>query len=175
MELQFLYALQELHNPILDKIMIFITNLGNAGIFWICLGLLLLAIPKTRKCGGCMLLAMALTFILGNLILKNVIARPRPFSIATEVGLKIPRPGEYSFPSGHTMNAFSGATTIFLFYKNPGVIALVLAAMIAFSRMYLFVHYPTDILGGMVLGIVDALLIFRLTSKNGCVKLNGNK
>lgn len=175
MELQFLYTLQELHNPILDKIMIFITNLGNAGIFWICLGLLLLVIPKTRKCGICMLLAMALTFILGNLILKNVVARPRPFTVATEIALKIPQPGEYSFPSGHTMNAFSGATTIFLFYRKPGVAALVLAALIAFSRMYLFVHYPTDILGGVVLGIVDALLIFRLTSKKGCVKLNGNK
>lgn len=175
MELQFLYMLQEWHSPIPDKIMIFITNLGNGGVFWICLGLVLFAIPKTRKCGGCMLLAMALTFILGNLILKNVVARPRPFTIATEVGLKIPRPREYSFPSGHTMNAFSGATTIFLFYKKTGVAALILAALIAFSRMYLFVHYPTDILGGMILGIVDALLIFQLTSKKGCVKLNSNK
>lgn len=174
MELQFLYMLQEWHTPVLDKIMVFITNLGNAGTFWICLGLVLAIVPKTRKCGICMLLAMALTFILGNLILKNVVARPRPFTIATEVGLKIPRPGEYSFPSGHTMNAFSGATSIFLFYKKPGVVALVLATAIAFSRMYLFVHYPTDILAGMILGIVDALLIFRLTSKRGCVKLNSN-
>ncbi|MBQ7920580.1 MAG: phosphatase PAP2 family protein [Lachnospiraceae bacterium] len=155
--------------------MVFITTLGNAGIFWICLGLLLLAVPRTRKCGGCMLLSMALTFILGNLILKNMVARPRPFTVATDIVLKIPQPGEYSFPSGHTMNSFTAATTVFLFYKKSGIAAFVLAALIAFSRMYLFVHYPTDILGGIVLGIVDALLIFRLTSKKGCVKLNSNK
>lgn len=175
MELQFLYALQELQHPLLDKIMIFITSLGNGGIFWICLGLVFAMIPKTRKCGICMLLSMALTYVLGNLILKNLVARPRPFTIATEIGLKIPRPGEYSFPSGHTMNAFSAATSIFLFYKRTGIAALVLAALIAFSRMYLFVHYPTDVLGGMLLGIVDALLIFRLTSGSACVKFNGNK
>ena len=175
MELNFLYALQEWHTPILDKIMIFITTLGNGGIFWICLGLALAVIPKTRKCGICMLLSMALTFILGNLVIKNIVARPRPFTIATEIALKIPQPGEYSFPSGHTMNSFTAAATVFLFYKKPGIAAFVLAALIAFSRMYLFVHYPTDILAGMVLGIVDALLIFRLTSKKGCVKLNSNK
>ena len=175
MELQFLYALQELHHPILDKIMICITTLGNGGVFWICLGLVLAIVARTRKCGICMLLSMALTFVLGNLILKNVVARPRPFTIATEIVLKIPQPGEYSFPSGHTMNSFTAATTLFLFYKKPGILALILAVLIAFSRMYLFVHYPTDILAGMILGIVDALLIFRLTSKKGCVKLNSNK
>ena len=175
MELQFLYMLQEWHSPILDKLMIFITTLGNAGVFWVCLGIVLAVIPKTRRCGICMIFAMALTFILGNLIIKNVVARPRPFSLATDIVLKIPQPGEYSFPSGHTMNAFSGATTIFLFYRKPGVAAFVLASLIAFSRMYLFVHYPTDILAGAVWGIVDALVIFRLTSKKGCVKLSSNK
>ncbi len=175
MELQFLYALQELHTPILDKIMIFITALGNGGIVWICLGLILAVVPKTRKCGICMLLSMAMTFVLGNLVIKNLVARPRPFTIATEIALKIPQPREYSFPSGHTMNSFTAATALFLYYKKPGVAAFVLAALIAFSRMYLFVHYPTDILGGILLGIMDALLIFRLTSKRGCVKLNSNK
>lgn len=162
MELQFLYWLQELHNPIPDRIMIFITSLGNGGIFWICLGVILAFIPKTRKCGISMLLAMALTFVLGNLILKNVVARPRPFTVATDVVLKIPRPGEYSFPSGHTMNSFAAATTIFLYYRKAGIGALILASLIAFSRMYLFVHYPTDILAGMLLGIVDAWIVFRI-------------
>lgn len=175
MELEFLYALQELHNPVLDKIMIFITSLGNAGIVWILLGLVLAFIPKTRKCGTCMLLAMAVTFILGNLVIKNLVARPRPFTVATDIVLKVPTPGEYSFPSGHTMNSFTAATTLFLFYKKPGAAAFLLAALIAFSRMYLFVHYPTDILAGVILGVVDALVIFRLTSKKGCVKLNSNK
>lgn len=175
MELEFLYALRELYHPVLDKIMIFITTLGNGGFFWIGMGLVLAILPKTRKCGICMLLSMALTFVVGNLILKNLVARPRPFTIATEVALKIPRPGEYSFPSGHTMNSFTAAVSIFLFYKRPGVAALVLAGLIAFSRMYLFVHYPTDILGGILLGTLDAFLIFRLTSKRACVKLNNNK
>ncbi len=160
MELEFLYALQEWHAPILDKLMIMITTLGNGGVFWICLGVVLAIVPKTRKCGVCMLISMALTFVLGNLILKNVVARPRPFTVATDIVLKIPKPGEYSFPSGHTMNSFTASTTIFMFYKKPGVVALALAVLIAFSRMYLFVHYPTDILAGMVLGIVDAWFVF---------------
>ena len=175
MELQILYAISEWHSPILDKIMIFITSLGNAGVFWLCLSIILAIIPRTRRCGICMLLSMALTFILGNLILKNVVARPRPFTVATEVVLKIAKPLEYSFPSGHTMSAFSAATALFLFHKRWGVAALLLAAAIGFSRMYLFVHYPTDILAGVVLGCVDALLIFRLTYKKGCVRLNNNK
>lgn len=160
MELQILHAIQGMHNEILDPVMIGVSALGNAGLIWILLALLLLCIPRTRKCGGMMLAAMALSFLLGNIILKNLIARGRPFTEDTSVSLLIREPGEYSFPSGHTLNGFTAATTIFLHYRKPGILALLFAGLIAFSRMYLFVHYPTDILAGIILGAADALLVY---------------
>lgn len=160
MELEILHWIQNLHMDWLDPIMIFVTMLGEGGIVWIVLALALLFFPKTRRCGGMMLGVMAFSFLLGNLILKNIIARGRPFTVDTTVSLLIKEPGEYSFPSGHTLNGFSAATMLFLHFHGPGIAAFVLAGIIAFSRMYLFVHYPTDILGGLILGVVDALVIY---------------
>ena len=159
MELQILHMIQNLHAEWLNPIMIFVTKIAENGEVWILLSIILAIIPKTRKCGLTMMASMALTFLLGNVILKNVIARPRPCAVDSSVKLLIPFPGEYSFPSGHSSNGFSAATVIFAYYHKAGVFALLGAAVIAFSRMYLFVHYPTDILGGMLLGILDACLM----------------
>lgn len=160
MELQILHMLQELHAEWLDPVMILLSTLGNAGLIWIALSVVL-AIPKrTRVCAFTMMGAMALSFLLGNIMIKNLVARPRPFMVDASVMLLIPQPGEYSFPSGHTLNGFTAATVIFLYYKKAGVLALLFAGAIAFSRMYLFVHYPTDILAGMLLGIVDAVITY---------------
>ena len=104
------------------------------------------------------MIAMAITYLVGNLFLKNVIARPRPCAVDNSVILKIPFPSEYSFPSGHSSNGFAGAVTIFCYYRRAGLLSLLMAALIAFSRLYFFVHYPTDILGGILLGTLDALL-----------------
>lgn len=171
MELQFLHMIQGLHNEILDKIMIVLSALGEGGIFWIALSVVLAIPKKTRRCGITMMISMAFTFILGNLMLKNLIARPRPFTVDTSVNLIVPIPREYSFPSGHTMNGFTAATSIFLYYKKAGIGALVFAAAIAFSRMYLFVHYPTDILGGIIIGVLDAVLSYYLV-RHFAKKLN---
>lgn len=159
MELQILHMIQNLHADWLNPIMIFVTKIGENGEVWILLSIILAIIPKTRKCGLTMMASMALTFLLGNVILKNVIARPRPCAVDDSVKLLIPFPGEYSFPSGHSSNGFAAATVIFAYYHKPGIAALLLATVIAFSRMYLFVHYPTDILGGILLGILDACLM----------------
>lgn len=160
-EFSILYAIQELHNPILDQIMIFITTLGDAGLFWIGVGLVCLIMKKHRTMGWKVLLSMLITFIIGNLILKNVIARPRPFAVEPEVLdlLIISQPGEYSFPSGHTMNGFTAATAMFLCNKKIGIPALILAGVIAFSRLYHFVHFPTDIIGGICVGCGVAILV----------------
>ncbi|MBQ8624931.1 MAG: phosphatase PAP2 family protein [Agathobacter sp.] len=160
-EFSFLYALQEIHNPILDQIMIFITTLGDGGLLWIAIGIICLFMTKHRKMGLQVLLSMLVTFIIGNLILKNVIARPRPFAVDPEALslLIIPQPGEYSFPSGHTMNGFTAAFTLFFNNKKIGIPALILATLIAFSRMYHFVHYPTDIIGGLCVGLGVAILM----------------
>lgn len=167
MELAFLHMLQELHQDWLNAVMIFFTTIGEGGICWIVLSVILALFPKTRKCGFTMMAAMAVTFLIGNVILKNVIARPRPCEVDKSVTLLIPFPSEYSFPSGHTSNGFAAAATLFLYYRGPGIGALFTAAVIAFSRMYLFVHYPSDIAAGMVLGTLDACLIFFLFRKFG--------
>lgn len=158
MELQILHAIQGIHQEWLTEILRFFTTMGESGLVWIAIAIVLTCIPKTRKCGLTMMIAMAITYLVGNLFLKNVIARPRPCAVDTSVILKIPFPSEYSFPSGHTSNGFAGAVTIFSYYRMAGILSLIMAAVIAFSRLYFFVHYPTDILGGIVLGTLDALL-----------------
>lgn len=165
MELEILHAIQGMHQEWLNPVMIFLSAIGEMGLVWIIISMILACVPGTRKCGLSMMAAMALSFLLGNCLLKNIIARPRPFSVDTSVIMLVPYPSEYSFPSGHTLNGFTAAVTIFLYYRKAGIAAIFLAAAIAFSRMYLFVHYPTDILGGMVLGILDACLVYFLMNK----------
>lgn len=165
MELDFLYLLQNLHNDLLNTIMVFITSLGDGGIVWLSMAVVMLVFKKTRLCGITIMAGMALSLLLGNLFLKNVIARPRPCAVDSTVKLLIPYPSEYSFPSGHTLHGFTAATAIFLYFKKAGIGALLLAAAIAFSRMYLFVHYPTDILGGILLGILDAMIAYTIVQK----------
>ena len=163
MELSILHLLQQIHTPWLDSLMIFITRLGDEGIFWITLAVIMLFFKKTRSCGIFLLLSMGICMVVGNWGLKNIIGRPRPFVADPSVVLKIPAPGEAgSFPSGHTMHGFTAATVIFLHFKKPGIAALVLASLIAFSRMYLFVHYPTDIIGGILVGVGVALFVVKV-------------
>lgn len=158
-EFSILYALQELHNPIMDAIMVFITTLGDDGLFWIAVGIVCLFFKKHRKMGLQVLLSMLFTFIIGNLILKNVFARPRPCDIDTAVAMLISRPHGHSFPSGHSMNGMVAAVALFLNNRKIGIPALILATLIGFSRMYLFVHFPTDVLGGFAVAIVVALAV----------------
>ena len=160
MEFEILYAINNLHNPILDKIMVAITSLGNGGLIWIAIAVFLLFIRKTRKCGILMLISMVMGLILGNGILKNLIARERPCWIDQSIPLLIPNPHDFSFPSGHTLASFEATVMIFLHNKKWGYISLVLAILIAFSRMYLFVHFPTDIICGMALGTLISILVY---------------
>lgn len=165
MELNILYEIQKLHSDWLDPIMIFFTNLTNHGEIWIAIAVILLCFKKTRKCGLTMGVALILMQICGNVILKQIFTRSRPCWIDPSVTLLIECPTSYSFPSGHTYSSFAGAFTIFYYHKKAGGFALLLASIIAFSRMYLFVHYPTDILGGILFGLGTALLAVLLVKK----------
>lgn len=160
MDFEILYAINNMHNPVLDKIMVAITTLGNGGIIWIVIAVLLICIKKTRKCGILMLVSMFIGVIIGNVILKNLIARDRPCWIVSNIALLIENPTDYSFPSGHTLASFEAAVIIFLHNKKWGIISLIFAVLIAFSRMYLFVHFPTDIIGGAVLGTLISILVY---------------
>ena len=163
MEIQILDWLQKLHTPVLDKIMCLITRLGDAGILWILLAAVLLLIPKTRKGGLILAGALVVDALLCNVILKPLVARIRPYDVNTAVQLLVSKPVDYSFPSGHTVASF--ASVVALFMAEEGKLwkpALVLAVLIAFSRLYLYVHYPTDVLGGLILGLIAGYLGSRL-------------
>jgi len=142
----------------LDVIVPWITFLGDEGIIWILAGVALLFSKKHRKNGVVLLLGLLLGSIIGNEILKPIIARDRPCAIDPTVQLLIDRPSSFSFPSGHTTSSFVGAAVLMKTDKRFGIPALVVACLIAFSRMYLFVHFPTDILAGIVLGTVIGVL-----------------
>lgn len=158
-EFDFLYALQNIHNPVLDKIMIVLSTIGDAGLLWIGVAILLICMKKYRKCGLQVAVAMLLTFIVGNLILKNMIHRDRPCWIDPSITLLVKSPSDFSFPSGHSMNGFTASVSILLCDKKLGIAAVILAAAIAFSRLYNFVHFPTDVIAGIVIGIVSALFV----------------
>ena len=143
-----------------------ITSLGDAGWFWIALGVLFLCFKKTRKTGITALLSLGIGFLITNLCLKNMIARPRPFDIYAQILPLIERPTDYSFPSGHTCASFACALVCFrMLPKKFGVCTVILAAMIAFSRMYLGVHYPGDVLGGFLAGLTASVLAYHLVVK----------
>lgn len=137
-----------------------ITSLGNGGRFWIGLSVLLLIPKKTRKAGIAALLAMILNLLFTNVVLKNMVARIRPYEVIAGLRILIDPEKSFSFPSGHTACSFAAA---YAYYrcstqKRWGIAALVLAGLIGFSRLYVGVHYPTDVIGGALIGIFAAWL-----------------
>lgn len=142
-----------------------ITFFGEYGIGWILIALTLLCFKKTRRIGWTMGIALLVGVLLGEAFLKNVIARPRPFTLWPEMTLLIPEPHGFSCPSGHTTSSFAAATGIFLYNKKWGTVALVWAVLIGFSRMYFTVHYLTDVLFGIVLGISCGILADKAVKK----------
>lgn len=151
-------------NPFLDAVMPFITNLAAGGVIWIVLAIVLLCIKSERRTGIAVSAALFIGFIVCNVLLKNIVARTRPFDISTAIQLLITRPADFSFPSGHTTSSFAAASAL-LMRRNRylGIPAIILAAVIAFSRLYLYVHYPSDVLAGVVAGVLAAAVSCLLT------------
>ncbi len=149
--------------PFLDAVMPVITVLGDGGIFWIALAVLLLFFPKYRRIGLSMGVSLLIGLLLCNVTLKPLIARIRPYDyqlehFGKEIALLISAQHDFSFPSGHTIASFEAAVAITLHNKKLGIPALVLACLIAFSRLYLYVHYPTDVLASVIMGTAVAFL-----------------
>lgn len=164
-----------LRNPVLTQIVTIITRLGDKGMIWILISGVLMLFPKTRKIGAASLAALLGSYLINNLWLKNLIARGRPFDCIPGLIPLIHKPEDFSFPSGHTGSSFAAA---WVFYRNLprryGIPALILACLIGFSRLYLGVHYPSDVLAGMLIGIGIAYLTEKLLlGKRG--PLNGRK
>jgi undecaprenyl-diphosphatase len=156
------WILGHLHSEIMDHLMPLLTSFGDRGAVWILLSLVLLLLPKERPKGVQILLALGLSFLLSNLLLKNLIGRTRPFDVVTGIELLIKAPLDYSFPSGHTSASFAAVTVLMMSRWKGRYFALGLAVLIAFSRLYLYVHYPTDVLAGVIVGVGAGYLASKL-------------
>ena len=159
--------IQENLRGIMDPIWIGITHLGDDGILWIALGILLLFFKKTRPTGFTMLTSLLINFVIVNVTLKDLIARPRPFVVNEMIKPLVGGVNKYtSFPSGHTSGSFSAMFALYRWVpKKIGIPALVLAGLIAISRWYVGVHYPTDVLGGFVIGFMCSIWAYYLVKR----------
>lgn len=149
----------------LDFIIPKITRLGDAGILWIILTVIFLLTKKYRKTGIVMAIALAVDLICCNIIIKPLVARTRPYDINTAVKLLIPAQIDYSFPSGHTAASFASAAAMYYSGCRFWTAALVMAVIIGFSRLYLYVHFPTDVLAGALLGVLFGYIGFKIFQK----------
>lgn len=159
-----------LQSGFMDTIMPLITMLGDGGIFWIVCSVLFMCFPKTRRMGLAMGIAMAMGLLICNMILKPWVGRMRPYDYQIDIlgktwndllvggKLLVDIPHDYSFPSGHTIACFEASVAIMLSNKKLGIPALIIAVLVAFSRMYLYVHYPTDVIASIFLGSLFAVI-----------------
>ncbi|MBQ4340285.1 MAG: phosphatase PAP2 family protein [Firmicutes bacterium] len=155
---------ENLRTDFLDSAVPYITSLGDKGWFWICAACALIIIPKTRKIGIAAGIALIFSLLITNMTLKPLVERIRPYDINTAVELLIRPPSDYSFPSGHTSASFAAASAIFFMDKKIGIPALILAAVIGLTRLYLYVHFPTDVLGGAAVGIFAGYIAVKIVN-----------
>lgn len=153
----------------LDAVMPIITLFGEGGVFWIACAVILLCIPKTRKIGLGMGIALLLGLLVCNVTLKPLVRRPRPYDLQEEMGvvinLLVSKQHDFSFPSGHTIASFEAATVLLINDKRLGIPAMILAVLVSLSRLYLYLHYPTDVLFSVFAGILFAFIGNALAQK----------
>lgn len=149
---------------VMDYIMPKLTVLGNGGVLWILIAVFMLAVKKYHGTGIKLAAALIGCLIAVNIVLKPLVARPRPCWLNESVLLLIKTPHDYSFPSGHAAASFASACVLLTYNKKAGIAALILACLIAFSRMYLYVHFPTDVAAGALIGCLAAAVMPRLVA-----------
>lgn len=156
------YIQTHLHNGIGDKIWLLFTLMGNAGFIWLTIAALLILNKTYRMTGITMVLALVIAVVLGEGLFKHLFTRFRPFVENMNFITPLIDTKGFSFPSGHTASSFAAAGVLMHRFKKQKWLALVLASAIAFSRMYFFLHYPSDVLGGLVLGLICAYVALKL-------------
>ncbi|WP_311482304.1 phosphatase PAP2 family protein [uncultured Anaerococcus sp.] len=163
-ELNILNAIQGMRSTPIDKFMVTISAAGNLSLIWIAFIFIFLSAKELKNQGKIMIIAFILNILLVNILVKNLVARPRPYDVANFTGLLVHKLSDNSFPSGHTSYAFTFATIVTLLNKNKAlkIFTDVLAVLMAFSRLYLYVHFPTDVLAGAVFGILIGILSIKI-------------
>lgn len=163
-ELNILNAIQNLRSTPLDKFMVTISAAGNLSLIWIAFIFIFLAAKELKDQGKIMVLAFILNILIVNIFVKNLVARPRPYDVANFTDLLIHELSDNSFPSGHTSYAFTFATIVTILNKNKAlkIFTDVLAVLMAFSRLYHYVHFPTDVLAGAIFGILIGILSIKI-------------
>jgi len=154
-----LWIQDNLRQDWLTPIMQFITTLGDSGAIWIAFTIIMLLNKKTRETGWMSFASLSTMLIINNLIIKNAVHRKRPYVVIQGLEFITKAPSDYSFPSGHSACAMAGACIMYKYLpKWAGIPAMILAILICASRLYVGVHYPSDVLGGMILGIIFSMI-----------------
>lgn len=144
-------------SPVLTPFFEFFTRLGNGGMLWIAIGVLLILFKKTRIIGIGLLASLLIEDTICGRIIKPLVQRPRPFVQNPDITLLIPKLSSYSFPSGHTASSFCAAVYLYGWNKKAGIPAIITALLIALSRLYFYVHFPSDVICGFLLGTAVGL------------------
>ncbi|WBW49888.1 phosphatase PAP2 family protein [Peptoniphilus equinus] len=160
-EISLLNEIQGFENPVFDIVAKMLAQFGTAGIGFIIIGLGLAVVKRTRRWGLHILAGLILVFIFGNVLIKPLVGRVRPYVEAGKT-IIVPALQDGSFPSGHTYSAFVTAFASRRYHRLWGGVLMTFAVLMGLSRLYLYVHYPTDVLGGVVLGLVASLLAGKL-------------
>lgn len=160
-----LYIQDFLRTPFLNTIMIFFSTIGNIGLLWIVLGLVLLIPKHTRRGGFDMLMCLAVAYIINDFVIKDLVVRARPYDTIEGLKILVDPLKSHSFPSGHANSSFAAALAMTLAFGKKGAWAYVPATLIAFSRCYVGVHYPSDVFAGMIVGTLVAFAVYKLLHK----------
>ncbi len=161
-----LFIQENLRFDFLTPVMEYSSFVVNAGVLWIALSIVLIFFKRTRMVGIVSLTSLAFCFLINNVLIKNIVARARPFDTFSDLVPLIKKPTDYSFASGHTTASFASAGILVRFKNKPLIIVTVLFAfLVAYSRLYLGVHYPTDVLCGMIIGTLGSILVYYFYSK----------
>lgn len=145
------------HGTVLDPVMVGITYSATSGLVWFALGFLMTCSSRWRRCGVSVIVSVIAAYVIVDLVIKPIVCRERPFDVS-DFSLLVPAPDSWSFPSGHTASAFAGATAVLIHSRRWGCAAMAYAVLVGVSRLYLCVHWPTDVIAGALVGMAVAFL-----------------